>query len=259
MKRYGIWKYFLILVVLGFGIVYSLPNLYAPDPAVQVSYTSSSQTADKFLEDRILNIIQESNLYTQIELEKDYVIDDAKETSELAERSDKQQDIYLVPAFTGLGAPYWDPDCRGAIFGITRDTGREELARAALEAVCYQTRDLLEAMKRDWVIDSEIKTTLRVDGGVAANNWAMQFLADILMSNVDRPVNLETTALGAAYLSGLHMEALPPPEEFETRWARERCFKPAMSPADCDRKYKGWSDAVQRTLINNVTAFDRNH
>ena len=187
------------------------------------------------------------------------IIDDAKQTSELAERSDKQQDIYLVPAFTGLGAPYWDPDCRGAIFGITRDTGREELARAALEAVCYQTRDLLEAMKRDWTVGSEIKTTLRVDGGLAANNWAMQFLADILMSNVDRPVNLETTALGAAYLSGLHMEALPPPEEFETTWARERCFKPAMSPAECDRKYKGWSDAVQRTLINNVTTFDRNH
>ena len=187
------------------------------------------------------------------------IIDDAKQTFELAERSDKQQDIYLVPAFTGLGAPYWDPDCRGAIFGITRDTGREEFARAALEAVCYQTRDLLEAMKRDWVVGSEIKTTLRVDGGLAANNWAMQFLADILMSNVDRPVNLETTALGAAYLSGLHMEALPPPEEFETTWARERCFKPSMSPAECDRKYKGWSDAVQRTLINNATTFDRNH
>ena len=187
------------------------------------------------------------------------IIDNAKETSELAERSDKQQDVYLVPAFTGLGAPYWDPDCRGAIFGVTRDTGREELARAALEAVCYQTRDLLEAMKRDWAVGSEIETTLRVDGGLAANNWAMQFLADILMSNVDRPVNLETTALGAAYLSGLHMEALPAPEEFETRWTRERCFKPTMSPAECDRKYKGWSDAVQRTLINNATTFDRNH
>ena len=87
----------------------------------------------------------------------------------------------------------------------------------------------------------------------------MQFLADILMSNIDRPVNLETTALGAAYLSGLHMEALPAPEEFETGWARERCFKPAMSPAECDRKYKGWSEAVQRTLINNVTTFDCNH
>ena len=187
------------------------------------------------------------------------IIDNAKQTFELAKRSDKQQDIYLVPAFTGLGAPYWDPDCRGAIFGITRDTGREEFARAALEAVCYQTRDLLEAMKRDWAVGSEIETTLRVDGGLAANNWAMQFLADILMSNVDRPVNLETTALGAAYLSGLHMEALPAPEEFETRWARERCFKPAMSPAECDRKYKGWRQAVQRTLINNITTFDCNH
>ena len=181
------------------------------------------------------------------------ILTDASQSSDLAALSDPKQDVYLVPAFTGLGAPYWDPDCRGAIFGITRDTGREDFARAALEAVCYQTRDLLEAMKRDWRDSSETETILRVDGGMAASDWTMQFLADILGVCVDRPAILETTALGAAYLSGLHMKVCPPPEEFGNIWIKEKRFESRMSQSKRSRKYTGWSDAVQRTLVKNIT------
>ncbi|MGI9464789.1 MAG: glycerol kinase GlpK, partial [Aestuariivirgaceae bacterium] len=129
------------------------------------------------------------------------VIDDAAQSGGLADRADPNQNVYLVPAFTGLGAPYWDAECRGAMFGLTRGTGRAEFARAALEAVCYQTCDLLEAMKADWQGAGE--TVLRVDGGMVASDWTMQRLADILDAPVDRPAVLETTAVGAAYLAGL--------------------------------------------------------
>lgn len=175
------------------------------------------------------------------------VIEEAAMTAELAAKADPNQDVYLVPAFTGLGAPYWDPDARGAIFGITRGTTPAELSRAALESVCYQTRDLLEAMKGDWQ-NSEENTVLRVDGGMVANNWFMQFLADILDAPVDRPVVLETTAVGAAYLAGLRAGIYPAPDEFAKTWRRDTQFLPKIAKDIQTRKYRGWKDAVRRTL-----------
>ena len=118
-----------------------------------------------------------------------------------------------MPAFTGLGAPYWDPDCRGAIFGLTRNSGPAEFARAALESVAYQTRDLVEAMRADWP-GRRGDTVLRVDGGMTANDWVLQGLADILGAPVDRPKVLETTALGAAWLAGMRAGLYPGPAEF---------------------------------------------
>ena len=126
------------------------------------------------------------------------IIDTAHQTEAMAESLDSNNGVYLVPAFTGLGAPHWDPDARGAIFGITRDTGPAELVRATLESVCYQTFDLLEAKRRDGIVP----TRLRVDGGMVQNNWLCKFLADLLDIIVERPVVTETTALGAAYLAG---------------------------------------------------------
>ncbi|WEZ82874.1 FGGY-family carbohydrate kinase [Rhizobium sp. 32-5/1] len=129
------------------------------------------------------------------------VIKSAADTGALAESADPAQEVYLVPAFTGLGAPHWDPDARGAIYGMTRNTGPAEFARAALEAVCYQTRDLLDAMHKDWKSDDR-ETVLRVDGGMVASDWTMQRLSDLLDAPVDRPTILETTALGVAWLAG---------------------------------------------------------
>ena len=174
------------------------------------------------------------------------LIESAADTGKLARRADINQDVYLVPAFVGLGAPHWDAEARGAIFGITRATGPAELSKAALESVCYQTRDLLEAMRRDW--PGMADTVLRVDGGMVASNFTMQFLADILAAPVDRPAVLETTALGAAYLAGLGCGLLPAPEEFSTSWQRERRFTPALDEVLRARKYDGWQDAVRRTL-----------
>ncbi|UCH74399.1 MAG: glycerol kinase GlpK [Rhodospirillales bacterium] len=174
------------------------------------------------------------------------VIASAAESGELAGAADASQDVYLVPAFVGLGAPYWDAGCRGAIFGLTRGTGPKELARAALEAVCYQTRDLLEAMRGDW--GGARDTVLRVDGGMVASDWTMQRLADILDAEVDRPKILETTALGAAYLAGMRCGLYPGLEEFAKGWALDRRFLPAMDADERARKYAGWKDAVRRTL-----------
>ena len=174
------------------------------------------------------------------------VIASAAETAALAERSDDGQQVYLVPAFVGLGAPHWDSECRGALFGLTRNTGPAELARAALESVGYQTRDLLDAMRRDWQGDAG--TVLRVDGGMAASDWAMQFLADICDAPVDRPPVLETTALGAAWLAGMRAGLYPAADAFAESWQSERPFKPAMEPGRRERKLAGWQDAVRRTL-----------
>ncbi|KJR97270.1 MAG: glycerol kinase [Desulfobulbaceae bacterium BRH_c16a] len=174
------------------------------------------------------------------------LIESASDTGKLARKADINQDVYLVPAFTGLGAPYWDADARGAIFGLTRATGPAELSKAALESVCYQTRDLLEAMRGDWQNMGE--TVLRVDGGMVASNFTMQFLADILSAPVDRPVVLETTALGAAYLAGLHKGLFPPPEQFAGSWKRDKRFTPSLAEEIRVRKYNGWKDAVRRTL-----------
>ena len=174
------------------------------------------------------------------------MIASAGETQALAEAADEAQGVVLVPAFTGLGAPYWKPECRGAILGLTRNSGPAELARAALESVGYQTRDLLEAMRADW--GSAAEGVLRVDGGMVASNWAMQFLADIIGAPVDRPVITETTALGAAYLAGLQAGLCPEPADFAKGWALERRFEPVMDGATRAAKYARWQRAVAATL-----------
>lgn len=174
------------------------------------------------------------------------LIERAEETGLLAEEADPAQDVYLVPAFTGLGAPWWDPEARGAIYGLTRNTGPREFARAALEAVCFQTSDLLDAMRRDW--DGMAQTVMRVDGGMVASDWAMQRLADLLDVSVDRPVVLETTALGAAWLAGRKAGVWPDRAEFQRRWHLDRRFDPALDAEPRQRKLEGWRDAVSRTL-----------
>ncbi len=174
------------------------------------------------------------------------LVKNASETGPLARTADPSQHVYMVPAFVGLGAPWWDAEARGAIFGITRNTGPAEIARAALEAVCYQTRDLLEAMRKDWTADGE--TVLRVDGGMVASDWTMQFLADVLDAPVDRPTILETTALGAAWLAGMKAGVWPGMEEFAASWARDQRFEPEMDAAERDAKVAGWDDAVRRVL-----------
>ena len=171
------------------------------------------------------------------------IIREASETQPLAERSDEGQNVILVPAFTGLGAPYWKADCRGAIYGLTRNSGPAEFARAALESVGYQTRDLLEAMAADWTED-RAGEVLRVDGGMSASDWAMQFLADILDAPVDRPNVLETTALGAAWLAGMQAGLYPDQEGFAREWALDRRFEPDMQPETRAAKYDSWKRAV---------------
>ena len=174
------------------------------------------------------------------------LIKTASDSGPLAAQADAGQNVYLVPAFVGMGAPYWDADCRGAIYGLSRGTGINEIVRATLESVCYQTRDLIDAMRADWGAARE--TVLRVDGGMVASDWTMQCLADILAAPVDRPRVLETTALGAAYLAGLKAGFYPPPAEFAKTWSLERRFSPRMDDAERERKYAGWRDAVSRTL-----------
>jgi glycerol kinase len=174
------------------------------------------------------------------------IIAKSSEVGALAARADATEEVYLVPAFVGLGAPYWDPQARAAIFGLTRNSGGPEIARAALDAVGYQTRDLLEAMRADWPQTAE--TVLRVDGGMAASDPCMQFLADISASPVDRPVVMETTALGAAYLAGREAGLCPDLDGFAAQWRLDRRFKPQMNSTVRERKYAGWKDAVRRTL-----------
>ena len=167
----------------------------------------------------------------------------ADETAALAASIEDTGGAYLVPAFTGLGAPYWDAEARGALIGLSRSTGRAEIARAALEAVAYQTRDLLTAMAAE---DVPTITALRVDGGLAANDWAMQFLSDILDLTVERPETIETTALGAAYLAGLRTGFYGSIAEISANWRCARRFEPAMAAARRDALYGGWLDAVAR-------------
>jgi glycerol kinase len=171
----------------------------------------------------------------------------AEDVNVLAAKADPAEEVYLVPAFAGLGAPYWDAQARGAVFGLTRNSGAAELARAALEAVGYQTRDLLEAMRADWPQRGP-GTVLRVDGGMAASDVTLQFLADILAAPVDRPVVMETTALGAAYLAGLTAGLCPDLPGFAGSWKCARRFLPQMDEAVRERKWAGWRDAVSRTL-----------
>ncbi|MCY1127811.1 glycerol kinase GlpK [Frigidibacter sp. RF13] len=174
------------------------------------------------------------------------IIREAKETQPLAAAADPAQDVVLVPAFTGLGAPYWNADCRGAVYGLTRGSGPAELAKAALESVGYQTRDLLEAMRADW--QGAADGVLRVDGGMVASDWTMQFLANIIGAPVDRPVITETTALGAAWLAGMQAGLYPDAEGFAHTWALDRQFKPVMDEATRDARYARWKRAVAATL-----------
>ena len=172
------------------------------------------------------------------------LISTAGESEELAQRLPGNNGVYMVPAFTGLGAPYWNPDVRGALFGISRSTGRAEIVRAALESVCYQTHDLFAAMAADGVEPS----SLRIDGGMVGNNWMVQFLADILDLPVDRPTVMETTALGAASLAGMQAGLLGSLEELSQRCQMDARFRPGMTATARKRLLDGWHDAVQRVI-----------
>ncbi len=178
------------------------------------------------------------------------IIESANQSGQLAEDADPSQAVYMVPAFTGLGAPWWDADARGAILGLTRGTGPAEIAKAALESVCYQTLDLLNAMRADWTQGTlqDADTVLRVDGGMVASDWTMQCLADILQAPVDRPVIAETTALGAAWLAGSRAGVWPGQEGFAASWQLDNNFAPKMAIEHRDAKVCGWNQAVRRVL-----------
>ncbi|HET9617243.1 MAG TPA: FGGY-family carbohydrate kinase, partial [Pseudolabrys sp.] len=176
------------------------------------------------------------------------IIDTAGEAGRLAALADPAEQVYLVPAFVGLGAPYWDPQARGAIFGLTRKSGDAELARATLESVGFQTRDLIEAMRGDCPSAFAGNSVLRVDGGMTKSEFTMQFLADILAMPVERPSVMETTAVGAAYLAGRAAGLCPDLDGFAAQWRCEQRFEPRMADAERARKYAGWQDAVRRTL-----------
>jgi glycerol kinase len=171
------------------------------------------------------------------------LIDDAAESEALAEATPDNLSVYLVPAFTGLGAPYWDPDARGALLGMTRDTGIKEIVTAGLMSVCYQTRDLVEAI----AADGAVLSTLRVDGGMVKNNYVLQKLADVLDAEVHRPEIIETTALGAAYMAGLQLGLFSSLEEISEKWQLQQAFKPAKDASWREQQYQGWQDAVART------------
>ena len=175
------------------------------------------------------------------------IITDAAETGKLAANADPKQDVILVPAFTGLGAPYWNAESRGAVFGMTRNTGPAELARAALESVGYQTYDLICAMRADG--DEKLGSVLRVDGGMTASNWSMQFLADILNARVDRPTILETTALGVAWVAGSKAGIYPDQAKFAANWALDQSFEPTMDPETRIQKLAHWERAIAGTQV----------
>jgi glycerol kinase len=174
------------------------------------------------------------------------VIESAAETEVLAASLADNGGVYLVPAFVGLGAPHWDPEARAALLGLTRASGAAHLARAALEAVCYQTSDLVEAMASD--AGGERPAALRVDGGMVANDWLLQFLADVLEVPVERPVVTETTALGAAQLAALGAGLIGSLAELSASWRLDRRFEPRLDGSERRRLLEGWRDAVGRTL-----------
>jgi glycerol kinase len=174
-----------------------------------------------------------------------HLVSNAQQTEQLALKANPNSKVYLVPAFTGLGAPYWDPNARGAILGLTRDSGIAEIVKAALQAVCYQTKDLMQAMLAD---GAQTPAALRVDGGMVKNDWLMQFLADLLNVSVDRPVISETSVLGAVYLAGLRVGIFKSLEHLTQLWQCEHHFAPQMQEAERIELYKGWQQAVQRVL-----------
>jgi glycerol kinase len=176
------------------------------------------------------------------------LVENSAETGRLAEASDPAQPVYLVPAFTGLGAPYWNSHARAQLTGITRGTTKKEIARAVLESVGYQTRDLLEAMLADYG-EPIADLIFRVDGGMSANDWTMQFLADMLDVTVERPAFRETTAMGAGYLAGLDAGIYPEPDAFARSWSMDRRFDPAMDEPRRREKYRGWQRAVRLATL----------
>ncbi|SDE12818.1 glycerol kinase GlpK [Ruegeria marina] len=175
------------------------------------------------------------------------IIENAAQSGELAAKADPAQNVILVPAFTGLGAPYWKPDCRGAMFGLTRNSGPAEFCKAALESIAFQTRDLWEAMQGDWGADADV--ILRVDGGMSASDWAMQGLADRLGAPVDRPVMQETTALGAAWLAGMRAGVYPDQAGFAETWALDARFAPKMPEGNREAAYRRWKTAVEAAML----------
>jgi glycerol kinase len=180
------------------------------------------------------------------------VLDSSADASRLAAESDPEQPVYLVPAFAGLGAPFWDSEARAAIVGLTRGATRKELARAALESVGYQSRDLVSAMRADYENAggaAPIESVVRVDGGMSASDWTMQFLAEMLEASVERPRNLETTALGVAFLAAWRAGLHAGPESFGEAWRLDRSFRPTMSEAARSARLGGWRDAIARTLL----------
>lgn len=168
------------------------------------------------------------------------IIDSAPESEAIAKRTGVVADVHVVPAFTGLGAPHWDPDARGAILGLTRGSGRDEIVTATLQSVAYQTRDLVNAMADDGIRPSVI----RVDGGMVANDWFLQFLADVLDIPIERPKNVESTVLGAAYLAGYRAGVVKSIDELATLWQRDEIFHPVMRSKQRERLLQGWQDAV---------------
>lgn len=174
-----------------------------------------------------------------------HLIYTAEETETLARQLDSTEGVYLVPAFTGLGAPYWDPEARGTIIGLTRNSGPQHFVRAGLESVAYQTRDLVEAMLNDRQLALR---NLRVDGGMAANNWLMQFIADILPLEIERPECIETSALGVAYLAGLAVGLYSSLEEISSLRKINKIYKPALQETKRKQLYEGWQKAVKRVL-----------
>ena len=176
------------------------------------------------------------------------LIEQAGDSGQLAAQADPSQEVILVPAFVGLGSPWWNADARGGLFGLTRNTGPKELALAVLESVAYQTADLMQAMQADWPQAASTQTILRVDGGMTASDFTMQRLADLLDAPVDRPRLQETTALGAAYLAGYTAGLLPKPADFAKTWQSDRRFTPAMDSAIRQRKLKQWHKAVTAVL-----------
>ena len=173
------------------------------------------------------------------------LVSESSDTEYFARKAKDSGGVYVVPAFVGLGAPYWDMYARGAIVGITRGTNKNQIIRATLESIAYQTRDVLEAMQED----SGIKLNhLKVDGGAAANNFLMEFQSDILGSCVRRPVILETTAMGAAYLAGLAVGFWESKDEISKQWSLDREFSPSMAEEEREKKYRGWKKAVKRAM-----------
>ena len=174
------------------------------------------------------------------------IINSAPQTENYATRVNSTDNVYFVPAFVGLGTPYWDSEARGAIFGLTRGTEKEHFIRATLESLCYQTRDVMEAMSKDSGIEVN---NLRVDGGAVKNNFIMQFQADIVDTSVERPEVQETTALGAAYLAGLAVDFWEDKKDIADGWKLEKEFNPEMSEETRTKLYKGWKKAVEATQV----------